>query len=62
MCDVVQRTTSVHYVAIVFVTVEAAMSIHYRSYTVLSSHICKDFQVVLTIFQKHQQKPQPPNL
>lgn len=60
MCDVVQRTKSVHYVAAVCVTVEATISIYYGSYTVISSHICSGFQIVLPISQKHQQKPQPP--
>jgi hypothetical protein len=60
MCDVIQRTKSVHYVTIVCVTVEVTVCIHYGSHTVLILHICKYFQVLLPILQKLQQNPQPP--
>ena len=40
MCDVVQRTKSVHYVATVYITLEATMYIHYGIHIVLYSHIC----------------------
>lgn len=44
MCDVVQRTKLVNYVATVCVTGEETMYIHYGSYTVISTHISRGFK------------------